>query len=156
MVDQTQAETRPGPTWADSMAAANADLLLLAGRIMIGWLFFKAGWDKLWNMGGFAGYLTNLGVPAPGLMAWPAMGAEILIGLGLILGIATRYLALACFAYLIIATGLAHRWWEYPIEQQGNQFNHFQKNLAIMGGALLVFVAGAGRYAAERLLNKEP
>jgi putative oxidoreductase len=31
----------------------------------------------------------------------------------------------------------------------GNQLNHFTKNLAIAGGALALFVAGAGAYSVD-------
>ena len=40
---------------------------------------------------------------------------ELLIGFTLILGIATRYAALVCALFLIVATALAHRYWEYPL-----------------------------------------
>lgn len=154
MVDQSSSAPRPVLSHADGVAATSADLAMLAGRIMIGWLFFKAGWDKFMNIEGFVGYLTFLGVPGPGFWAWPAATAELVIGLALMLGFATRYAALAAFAYVIIATVLAHRYWGYPPEQQGNQFNHFLKNIAIMGGALYVFVLGAGRYSTDRVLTR--
>jgi putative oxidoreductase len=155
MFDQSSSAPRPALSHADGFAASSADALMLAGRILIGWLFLKNGWDKFMNLEGFAGYLTRLGVPAPELMAWPAATAEVVIGLALILGFATRYAALACFAYLIITIVLAHRYWTYPPDQQVNQFNHFIKNLAIMGGALYVFVTGAGRYSTDRVLTKQ-
>ena len=47
-------------------------------------------------------------------LAWPAMLSELLIGIALILGLATRYASAATFVYLLIATALAHRYWEYP------------------------------------------
>jgi putative oxidoreductase len=154
MVDQSSASHRSALSYTDGFAATIADTALLAGRIMLGWLFFKAGWDKFMNIDGFVGYLTFLGVPGPGFWAWPAAAAEVVIGLALILGFATRYAALAAFVYLIIATALAHRYWGYPPEQQGNQFNHFLKNIAIMGGALYIFVTGAGRYSTDRVLTR--
>jgi putative oxidoreductase len=154
MVDQPRTAPRSALSHTDAFATSSADALMLVGRVMIGWLFLKAGWDKFMNMEGFAGYLTRLGVPAPELMAWPAATAEVLIGLTLILGFAARYAALACFVYLIIATLLAHRYWTYPPEQQLNQFNHMLKNIAIMGGALYIFVTGAGRYSTDRVLTR--
>jgi putative oxidoreductase len=138
----------------DELAARWGDAIILVSRIFVGWLFLKAGWDKLMNMTGFVGYLTNLGVPSPGFWAWPSMLAELLIGITLILGIATRYAALFTVVYLIIATALAHRYWEYPAPQQLNQFNHFLKNIAIMGGALLIFIIGAGRLSLDGWLRR--
>ena len=37
--------------------------------------------------------------------------------------------------------------------EQGNQFNHFLKNIAIMGGAVLLFVTGGGRLSVDRSLS---
>jgi putative oxidoreductase len=147
----------PSPTvfaGIDGLAMRSGDLFVLVGRLMVGWLFFKAGWDKLMNMPGFVGYLTNLKMPSPEFWAWPGMLGELLIGIALILGIATRYTALITIAYLIFATALAHRYWQYPAQMQGNQFAHFLKNIAIMAGAICLFVTGAGRFSVDGWLRR--
>ena len=72
----------------------------------------------------------------------------------MILGLATRYTAIATFIWVLVATVIAHRYWTYPAAQQGAQYNNFLKNLSIMGGALYVFVHGAGRYAVDAYLAK--
>jgi putative oxidoreductase len=144
--------THPHLSYTDGIANSTADLLLLLGRILLGWLFLKAGWDKVMNIAGFTGYLTNLKVPA--ILAWPAAISEVVIGAALILGLATRYAALFTIVYVAIAILVAHRYWEYPAAQQGNQFNHFQKNLAIIGGSLVLFVTGAGRFSLDAMLGK--
>jgi putative oxidoreductase len=141
-------------SYTDGLAASSTDIILLIGRILLGWLFFEAGWDKVMNINGFVGYLTSLKVPNPSFWAWPAAISEVVIGVALILGIATRYAALFMLVYLIITIVLAHRYWEYPAAQQGNQFNHFLKNLAIMGGALVIFVTGPGRFSLDSILAK--
>jgi putative oxidoreductase len=90
----------------------------------------------------------------PELMAWIAGFVELGLGAALILGLATRYAAIGTFLWVLIATVIAHRYWTYPPAQQGGQYNNFLKNLAIMGGALYVFVLGAGRYAVDAVLAK--
>ena len=72
-----------------------------------------------------------------------------MIGIALILGIATRYASIATFIYLIITVAVAHRYWAVPAAQQNAQYAHFCKNLALMGGALLLFWSGAGRYSVD-------
>ena len=52
-------------------------------------------------------------------------------------------------------TALAHRYWEYPAAQVGAQYNNFLKNIAIMGGTLLLFVTGPGPYSIDRMLAKK-
>jgi len=44
-----------------------------------------------------------------------------------------------------------HDWWNDPIEIQREQSILFMKNVAIIGGLLLVFVNGSGRYSIKRL-----
>lgn len=139
---------------ADTYAATYSDFLMLAGRILLGWIFLASGWAKLGNIAGTTAYFTNLGMSPPGFMAWFAGGAELVLGVALILGLATRYAAIATFIWVLVATVIAHRYWTYPAAQQGAQYNNFLKNLSIMGGALYVVVLGAGRYSVDAILAK--
>jgi putative oxidoreductase len=133
----------------DGLATGSADVILLVARILMGWIFLKGGWDHLMNPAGLVGYLTSLNSPAPSVLVWPALIGELVIGIGLILGIATRYVALLTVLWLIVATWLAHRYWTFPAAQQGAQFAHMVKNLSMMGGALVLFVTGAGRISVD-------
>ena len=150
----TSRSSHPSLSYADSAAIAATDACLLVARVLLGWLFLASSWVKLTNMPGFAAYLTNLKVPSPEFWSWVAAPVEFVIGLSLILGLATRYAALAAIVFVIIATSLGHRYWEFPQAQQLNQFNHFLKNLAIMAGALFVFITGAGRYSLDGVLRR--
>jgi putative oxidoreductase len=145
--------SHPFLSYTDRLAASWSDFLLLAARVLIGWLLLASGWSKLMNMSGFAGYLTSLKVPSPGLLQWIAV-PEFLLGLALVLGLATRYAALAGFMFVLIATLIGHRYWEFAAPQQTAQYTHFIKNLSIMGGMLLTFVTGGGRYSAESWLAR--
>ncbi len=138
---------------ADNVAANSGDFVLLLARLSMGWLFLASGWMKITNVAGSVGYLTNLGAPSPGLMVWLVLGCELLIGITLILGIAVRYSAVLTFVFLVAATALAHRYWTYPAPQQGAQYSHFLKNIALMGGALLLFWTGGGRYSVDARLR---
>lgn len=153
-----QTETsHPVLSHADGFAASVTDAVLLIGRVLLGWLFIASAagiGGKLWNIAGFAGYLKNLKVPAPEFFSWIGAIVEFVIGLCLILGVGTRYAALLTALFLIVATALAHRYWEYPAAQQGNQFNHFLKNLAIIGGVVAIFVTGAGRFSLDAVLAR--
>jgi len=139
-------------SYSDSYAASSTDTLVVVGRVLLGWIFVAAGWGKLGNMAGFTAYLTSLGVPAAGLFGTIVPPIEFLIGVALVLGIATRYAAVICVLFVIGATAIAHRYWEFPAAQQQAQFNNFLKNLSIMGGALLLFVTGPGRFSLDHWL----
>ena len=90
----------------------------------------------------------------PELWAWSAAIVEVILGVALILGIATRYAALASFAWVLVATAIAHRYWTYPAAQQADQYIDWLKNITIMGGMLYAFVTGAGRYSLDAVLAK--
>ena len=158
MSNHTSESSLPVLSYTDGVAASTADAFLLVGRVLIGWLFLvsSAGiGGKLWNHVGFLGYLKNLGAPAPEVSSWIGALVEFVIGAALILGVGTRYAALLCALFLICATALAHRYWEYPAAQVMAQYNNFLKNLAIFGGALLLFVSGPGRFSVDRALSKQ-
>ena len=139
----------------DNLAIRTGDAWALVGRVLLGWLFFINAWPRLiGGPGGFAGYLKSLGVPSPELMAWVSVIFEFVTGIALIIGFATRYAALATTIYVAITILLAHRYWEYPAAQQMAQYFNFLKNLAIMGGLMLVFVTGAGRFSVDGWLRK--
>jgi len=139
----------------DGFAIRTGDTFALIGRVLLGWLFLVVGWAHVGAIAGFTGYLTSLNVPAPEFFAWIATAAELVIGITLILGVATRYGALLGVVFLIIATALAHRYWEYPAAQQMGQYNNFLKNLTMIGGLLLLFVTGAGRFSLDWMLGRK-
>jgi putative oxidoreductase len=155
MTVQTTESSHPLLSHADTAAGTTGDALLLIGRILLGWLFLTTAWGKLFGgIDGFAGYLRALKVPAPEFWAWIGAIVEFVVGVTLILGLGTRYAALLCVLFLIVATALAHRYWEYPPAQMGAQKTNFLKNLAILGGALFLFVSGGGRFSIDRMLAK--
>jgi putative oxidoreductase len=86
--------------------------------------------------------------------AWVASAVELIVGVALILGVETRYGALLGLLHVLIATALAHRYWEYPDAEQMNQYNSFLKNLSIIGGLMLLCVTGAGRFSVDGWLRK--
>jgi len=57
--------------------------------------------------------------------------------------------------YVIIATALAHLWWNYPQAQQVANYTNFMKNVAIIGGLLTLFAMGAGRISIDQLLARK-
>jgi putative oxidoreductase len=146
--------SHPALSYADDIAANWTDVALLLGRILLGWLFLASGYGKLGNIPGTITYFTNLGMSPAGFWAWFAACAEVVLGAALILGIATRYAAIASFVWVLVATAIAHRYWTYPPPGQAGQYVNFLKNIAIMGGALCAFVTGAGRYSIDAMLAK--
>jgi putative oxidoreductase len=136
---------------ADGLAARWQDFLLLCGRLLLGWIFVQSGWRKLMDIPGFVVTMPRRGLPE--FMGYVAPPVEVIGGLMILLGCATRYAALLILLFTIIATFSSHRYWDFAdAGQRQQQHSHFWKNVSMMGGQVLLFVAGAGRYAVDRLL----
>jgi putative oxidoreductase len=133
-----------------SATSGSASTLLLIGRILIGILFLVAGVMKAMNLAGTTAYMTRLGFPAPELMAYLSTIIEVGAGVLLIIGWQTRRVAWLLVLYVLIATGMAHRFWEYEAAQRGNQINHFLKNLALIGAMLFIAVTGPGSASVDK------
>jgi putative oxidoreductase len=123
----------------------------LLSRILIGLLFVVAGLRKVMAIAATAGYFAKLGFPAPEAMAYLSVLIEIGGGLLLIIGFRTRVIAWLLVAFVVIATGMAHRFWEFAdAAQYGAQLNNFMKNLAIIGGLLMVVTFGPGSASVDK------
>ncbi|MPZ58158.1 MAG: DoxX family membrane protein [Rhizobiales bacterium] len=140
-------------SYTDRIAVLWQDFLLLVGRVMIGWVFLWYGWGKLFNIAGYAKSFPGRGLQE--WMAYIAVPAEVLGGLFLILGFATRYTVLVMLFFMIVAALSSHAFWSVLPAQRGNQEAHFWKNIMIMGGLLLLFVTSAGRFSLDRILFRK-
>ena len=140
-----------GPSNVPATAApALADWASALGRVGLAAIFLWAGYGKLVHMDGNIGYMKAFGVPAPELLIWPALLAELIGGAMLLIGLKARLAALALIAFTLPASFIFHAWWGAPADQVMNAQIHFMKNLAILGGLLTVVAHGAGRVALDR------
>ena len=57
--------------------------------------------------------------------------------------------------FMIVASFSSHAYWSVPDAQRGNQTAHFWKNISMMGGLVLLFITGAGRYSVDAVLGKK-
>ena len=138
---------------ADGLAVRSQDFLLLAGRVLIGWIFIASGWRKLMDIPKFAATMERRGLPE--FLGYVAPPVEFFGGLFMVFGFATRYSALLMLLFMIIATFSSHRYWTFTDPAQyASQHSSFWKNLSMTGGIVLLFVTGAGRFAADRLLRR--
>jgi putative oxidoreductase len=126
------------------------NFLLLAARVLMGWIFVEAGWRKLLAMDGFIQSLATRRVPYASVMGWLGALLEFFGGLAILLGAWTRCAAVAMIVFVIVATAISHRYWEFtePAARRMQQ-GQFAKNLAIIGGFLLMLVTGAGRFSVD-------
>jgi len=135
---------------ANVNAADQRPLLLLLARVFIAALFLVAGTRKLLTYTATVGYFAKLGFPASEAIAVLAIVIEIGGGLMLATGWRTRWAAWLLVVFVVVATAMAHRFWQFEPAQFANQLNHFLKNIAIVGGLIFVATFGPGRTALDR------
>jgi len=96
-------------TPADNVAARWGDFLLLVGRVLIGWIFIRYGWEQIVDIPRFADVsFEKRGVP--GFLAYIAAPVDLLGGVALVLGLGTRYVAPIMVVFTIVATAISHRY----------------------------------------------
>ncbi|UVF18846.1 DoxX family protein [Microvirga terrae] len=125
-------------------ASALADAVPLAGRALLSAIFVISGASKLAAPAATIGYIESAGLPLASFGFVLAVIVEVLGGLALIAGYRTRLVA-AGLAAFTLATALA---FHANLADQ-NQFIHFFKNLAMVGGLLQVVAFGAGRFSLD-------
>jgi len=128
------------------------DEALLVARILLAVLFLVFGWGKLTDYSGTVAYMTQSGVPLPSVAALVGV-FEFFGAIALILGVWTRPLAVL-FAFFTLAAGLiGHRYWTMTGADRFMNMMNFYKNVSIIGGFLLLYVTGAGRYSVDARLG---
>ncbi len=113
-------------------------------RMVVGIVFAAHGWQKLAALDVWKELVMLLGIPAPGFMAWLAVLAEFLGGIGLILGAFTRLAALAIAIDMVVAIVTVHA--GHGLLLQGGGLEYPLVMLALM---TFFFVAGAGPYSLD-------
>src|SRR4051812_33247284 len=116
----------------------NRRYLFVAGRTLVSIIFILSGINKVSDWAGNSQYMATQGMPLIPLFLSAAILIELAGGLSLLLGWFTGWSATLLFLYLIPTTLIFHNFWAYTGMEQQTQLVNFLKNLAIMGGLLLV------------------
>lgn len=117
------------------------DWVFLLGRILFAYLFLTAGIGvhiigRAQGVAFAKNYkvpMAELGVPLTGVMA-------VLGSVSIVLGVWGDLGALLLAAFLVLITPLMHAYWKEtdPMQKMSQQVN-FNKNTALLGGALILF-----------------
>jgi putative oxidoreductase len=127
------------------------DELILAARLLLATLFLIFGWRKLTDYSGTVSQMVQLGVPVPVLAAAVATFMELPVAFAVAVGAFTRLSAALMFFYTLGTALIGHRYWTLKGAERVDSMDSFFKNLSIMGGFLLLYTAGAGKYSIDAL-----
>ena len=95
--------------------------------------------------------MAQLGVPMPPLAAAVATFMELPVAFAVAVGAFARPSALLMFFYTLGTALIGHRYWEITGADRVDSMDGFYKNLSIMGGFLLLYITGAGKYSIDVL-----
>ena len=96
--------------------------------------------------------MAQLGVPTPLPAAAVATFMELPVAFAVAIGALTR-LAATMFFYMPGTALIGHRYWTMTGADRVDSMDSFYKNLSIMGGFLLLYITGAGKYSIDRLFS---
>jgi len=125
----------------------SANFLNVLGRLGLSLIFILLGWGKMAGYAGTQQYMESMGVP--GALLPLVILFEVAGGLAILLGLYTRWVAIA-FAIFALASGALFHW--NPADQA--QFTNFLKNVSIAGGFVILAIHGPGAYSIDALLAR--
>jgi putative oxidoreductase len=127
------------------------DEVILAARLLLATLFLIFGWRKLRDFSGTISQMAQLGVPMPVVAAGVATFMELPVAFAVAVGAVTRPAALLMFFYTLGTALIGHRYWTMTGADYVDSMDSFYKNLSIMGGFLLLYITGPGKYSIDLL-----
>lgn len=131
------------------MPETSGSVTQLVGRFLMSLVFLFSGMGKVMAYSAMVGFAATKHLPlAPVAIAIAAV-IEIVGGLAILTGFQTRVVGWALFFYLIPTSIIFHDFWAMQgMERMDNQI-HFMKNLAIMGGLLILASSGPGAFSFD-------
>ncbi|QCP52673.1 DoxX family protein [Trinickia violacea] len=106
-------------------------------------LFLISGIRKLLTWSATAGYFSALGLPFPAIVVPLVILLELGGAVALISGWRRREVASILAVYTLVTAFIAHRFWAADPAQFNPQLNNFFKNIAMVGGFLLLIMQPA-------------
>jgi putative oxidoreductase len=136
------------------------DYTLTLLRLVLGVVFFAHGAQKVlgwWGGYGFTGtmgfFTGTMGIPAP--LAFLAIMAEFLGGLGLIVGAVSRVAAFGIFSVMTVAVLKVHLPFGFFMNWSGGQKGEgFEYHLLAMAIAAVLAIRGGGALSIDGLLAR--
>ena len=128
------------------------DELILAARLLLATLFLIFGWRKLRDYSGTVSQMVHEeGLRMPILATAVSIFMELPVAFAVAVGAFTRPSAVLLALYSMGTALIGHRYWTITGADRVDSMDAFYKNLGIMGGFLLLYVTGAGRYSIDVL-----
>ncbi len=113
-------------------------VIRLLGRVLIAPIFVYGGWDVLKSPEPRIQTAEGAGTPNADLAVQVNAVVMVIAGALLFLDVAPRLTAATLALSLVPTTYVGHRFWEKEGKDRQQQLTHFLKNLAMLGGLIVV------------------
>lgn len=130
--------------------SGTSDALSLIGRIFLAVVFVVSGFGKIAGFAGVVGAIASQGLPAAQVFAVATIVIELGVGLMLVAGWKARWAAFLLAVFTAIVTFFFHNFWAVPEAQKMMEQINFMKNLALIGGLMMVMAYGPGRLSIDK------
>ncbi len=140
----------------DRNSITGRDVALLILRLAVGATFVLHGYPKLFPSGpsGFAGFLQNLGFPAPTVFAWIVAIVEFVGGIAMILGFLVRYAGALMVIEMTITTTRVKM--AGGVGFIGTRGTGYELDLLLFAIALTLVMLGPGSLSLEAIRKPRP
>ena len=134
-------------------ASSLQSLFLLAVRLYWGWQFAQTGWGKLQHLPKVTNFFATLGIPAPAFSAVTISWLEFIGGIGLALGLVSRFWALLLAGDMFVAYLTAGRQNLLAIFSDPGKF-YGDDAYTFFFASVLILIFGPGKFAVDVLLKR--
>ena len=129
------------------------DIVDLIARMLISCIFLFEAYDSIAYYRNTKQTMIDYG------LTWQTetllMASIVLLvvgGIFLLIGYRTGLASAMLLSYWIPVTFIVYSFWNDPIELRRLHSIFFMRNLAVVGGLLMIMVHGSGRYSVKRLI----
>jgi len=126
---------------------------LLAVRLYWGWQLMQTGWGKLSDIQKVIDFFTTLGIPAPAFNARFVGGLELVGGILLMLGLASRLIAVPLVISLTVAFITADREALQSVFSDPDKF-YAAAPYTFLFACLIVLIFGPGKISVDALIAR--
>lgn len=138
----------------------NNDAVVTIVRLVLGIVFFAHGAQKVFGWFGGYGYSATMQafttmMHIPALLAFLAIMAEFLGGLGLIFGLLGRVAAFGIGVNMLVAIATVHSHFGFFMNWSGQQRGEgFEYHLLVLALAFLIGVRGSGAFSLDHRIAR--
>jgi putative oxidoreductase len=134
-----------------------SDVLYALARVGLSLVFIVSGVFKFMNVAGIAKnagvtkFLATIGMPDLAVpLGYLIATIEVAGGLMILLGFKAAIAAVVLIVFTLLTIYYGHPFWDVPADQVVAQRTQALKNLAMIGGLLLLVVHGSGPLSFDR------